>query len=112
MPHGTKMASMKIDKEEREKRYKETVAVDAPSYPYGLCLHLDDEAMEKLGMATLPQVGKQVLVYALADVTSVSEHESEGSNGKRQSVSLQITDLALLPPPKEEKDAGEALYKA
>lgn len=111
MPHGTKMASMKIDPKEREKRYKESVAVDAPTYPYGLCLHLDDEAMEKLGMATLPQVGKQVLVYALADVTSVSENESEGS-GKRQSVSLQITDLALLPPPKEEQDAGEALYKA
>src|SRR5262245_6614792 len=103
------LKSMKIDPKEREKRYKETVAVDAPQYPYGLSLHLDDECMAKLGMSTLPQVGKQVMVYALANVTSVSENDSE-SGGKRQSVSLQITDLCLEKPPAKESDAGKALY--
>jgi hypothetical protein len=110
MPHDTKLVNMKIDPKEREKKYAESAVTDRPLYPYGLALHLDDDVMSRLGMATLPQVGKQVLVYALADVVSVSEHESTGDDGKQQSVSLQITDLALLPPPKNE-DAGEKLYK-
>lgn len=110
MPHDTKMVSMKIDPKEREERYKSMEKpADGPMYPYGLALHLEDEVMEKLKMSKLPQVGKQVLVYALADVTSVSENESM-VGGTRQSVSLQITDLALLAPPKNEESTEEALY--
>jgi len=106
------MVSMKIDPKEREKRYAEmSQPSDGPAYPYGLCLRLDDEAMKKLGMEKLPTVGKQVLVYALADVVEVRESESV-VGGSSQSMELQITDLAILPPPKKEQSEEETLYKA
>lgn len=112
MPHDTKMVSMKIDPKEREARYAEaSKPSEGPAYPYGLCLHLDDEAMKKLAMKELPKVGKQVLVYALADVVSVRESESL-VGGNSQSVELQITDLSILPPPKKEDSTEETLYKA
>jgi hypothetical protein len=104
------MVSMKISKSEREEKYAVPAeASEGPSYPYGLCLHLDDDVMKKLAMKTLPAVGKQVVVYALADVVSVSEHESL-IGGSRQSVELQITDLAPLTAASGKKDAGDALY--
>lgn len=110
MPGDTKMVSMKISASERDAKY--SVAAEpsqsGPSYPYGLCLHLDDDVMKKLAMQTLPKVGTQVIVYALADVVSVSERESL-IGGASQSVELQITDLAPLTA-KGGKDAGDALY--
>ena len=87
---------------------KSPEAYSAPEYPYGLCLHLDDETMKKLAMSKLPQVGKQVVVYAYANVTSVSERETL-IGGSSQSVELQITDLAVSPK-SDDKEAGETLY--
>lgn len=108
-----KLVNMKVDPAEREARYKESTLVEGPRYPYGLCLHLDDEVMEKLGLKELPAVGKPVMVHAMADVTSVSENEyttEGGKTEKRQSVSLQITDLALMRA-EDMDDASEKLYK-
>lgn len=104
------MVSMKMTEEENKEKYEvATEAPKGPSYPYGLCLHLDDDVMKKLAMKTLPAVGKQVVIYALADVVSVSERESI-VGGAHQSVELQITDLAPLTAATEKKDAGDALY--
>lgn len=103
-----KLVSMKMTEKEQKDQYAvEAKPPEGPRYPYGLCLHLDDDVMKKLKMGDLPKVGKQVLVTALADVTSVSERESL-IGGSHQSVELQITDLAL--GPHNDKDAGEALY--
>jgi len=109
------MVSMKISKAEREKRYKslETSAVvDAPIYPWGLSLNLDEEALEKLGIDTLPEVGKPLLLMARVDVTSVSEnkHTSEGGESREsRSVGLQITDLCLEPEP-DKGSVADRLY--
>jgi len=65
-----------------------------PAYPWGLSLHLDDEVLAKLGLTTLPAVGSRLQLQARVNVTSVGEHESEGS-GKDRNVSLQVTALAL-----------------
>jgi len=87
-----KLVSMKIDPKEREKRYTDTVAVDAPIYQWGLGLNLDNEALDKLGIA-LPKVGTTLMLVAKVAVTSVSAHESDSDTTR--SVSLQITDMAL-----------------
>lgn len=109
MADDAKLVSMKITKSEKEAAAEVVPSGESASYPYGLTLHLDDDVMKKLAMKKLPDVGKQVCVIAYADVTSVSEHESL-IGGSRQSVELQITDLALTSMPKGEKEAGDALY--
>jgi hypothetical protein len=104
------LVSMKVDKAARDKRYSEpSIATDAPEYPYGLSLTLDEEALDKLGIDTLPATETHVMVYAKAMVTSVSVNESTGS-GKRKSVSLQITDLCLEAPGSSKKTDAEAIF--
>lgn len=94
-----KLKSMKVDPEEQKEKYAENVAVAAPVYPYGLCLHLDDDAMKKLGLDALPKVGKPVMLVARATVQSIEtrEYERDGKTESRESMSLQITDLAVGP---------------
>jgi hypothetical protein len=102
-----KLVSMKLDAKAREEKYAETVAVDRPAYPWGLSLTLDEDALEKLDVGELPEVGKTMLVLARVDVTSVSSHESE--HGKNRSVSLQITEMCLEADPGK-GGAADKLY--
>lgn len=108
----TKLVNMHIDPKTREEKYAE--AASSPMgdslYPYGLSLSLDEEALDLLGMDTLPKVDGEMLVYAKATVTSVSSHESTGADGKRRSVSLQITDLCVEPATKKKSNA-DVLFK-
>lgn len=101
------LKSMKLTKKEATAEV-ELKAMDAPQYPWGLRLELNDESMAKLGMKSLPSVGQKMILVAEVDVTSVSEHESQGS-GKRQHMSLQITDMAVELKV-EKKDAAKNLY--
>ncbi len=88
------MISMKMSADERKEYTNEVVASDAPSYPYGLCIHLDDDALKKLGLTELPAVGTEVMVMAKAVVKGTSAHASEGEMNHR-SVEMQITDMEL-----------------
>jgi hypothetical protein len=73
-----------------------TPIADAPEFPFGLTLHLDDTVLEKLGLLdAMPEMGDQFVVLARAKVDSVSSHDSQG--GERRSVTLQITDMGLTP---------------
>ena len=70
-----------------------------PVYPYGLCISLTENELEKMGMdaADLPEVGDMIHLMAMAKVTSVSQNESvDKDGGKTQCcrIELQITHLA------------------
>src|SRR5215510_13082247 len=99
---------MKIDPAEQKEKYAENVAIDAPIYPYGLCIRLDDEAMQKLGLTELPKVGKPVMITARAMVESVEQRQysRDGKTESRDCMSLQITDLAIGPNEADETDAA------
>jgi hypothetical protein len=101
------LVSMKIDPKEREKKYAESAIVDRPAYPYGLSIHLDDDALEKLGLSKLPEVGTELALVAVVDVTSVSENDSGA--GAVRSASLQITSMCLEAK-KAAKSTVEKLY--
>jgi Major coat protein-like len=104
-----KLTSMKISKAEREARYSTLAAPqDAPSYPYGLELRLDDEALGKLDLTELPEVETTVMVWAKCTVTAVSATQSEGSE-MRRSLTLQVTDLAIE---EASTPAAEKMYGA
>jgi len=70
-----------------------------PTYPYGLCISLDEETMDKLGIdGDLPEVGEMIHFCAMARVTSASMNEREGADGTKETccrVELQITHLGL-----------------
>ena len=80
-----------------------------PSYPYGLCISLNEEDLAKLGITgELPEVGDMVHLVAMAKVTSVSESEREDTGGTKTKccrVELQITHLATENEDDEEAEA-------
>lgn len=98
------MVDMK-SKAEREEM-PGAVEADEPQYPYGLCLHLGMDELEKLGMKQLPEVGATMMISAKAFVKSTSAYETQG-DGKSMSVDLQITDMELGA---EKKDPASVMY--
>lgn len=82
------------------------VAADQPVYPYGLSISLGKDELEKLGVDHADwQVGDIFHLHALAKVTSVSSHETEGGESCR--VELQITHLSGESEDAENEDDEE-----
>ena len=112
-----KLINMAMSKEEA-REYSGTLATpepnDLPKYPYGLCLHLDDDALEKLGLSTMPKVGDTMMATVMLEVTGTSTNERQGGD-EEACVDLQITAMALgdedesTAPAK--RDPAKALYK-
>lgn len=99
---------MKMSPEEAQEQYGSSPVSEAPQYPYGLQIQLDEEALAKLGLPVLPQVGEKMIITARVEVTSVSQYENQMS-GKEKNVSLQITDMELGAD-KEDQSAENAIY--
>jgi hypothetical protein len=69
---------------------------DAPEYPSGLCVHLGTDELAKLNITTLPEVGSTMMLHASVFVKSTSAYGTQGG-GKDNCVTLQITDMEILP---------------
>lgn len=78
---------------EKESKGSE-VADEAPRFPYGLSIHLDEDSISKLELGETPDVGKEMTLVATVKVESKSENETMGGK-KERSVSLQITEMSL-----------------
>lgn len=94
------LVSMKVDPPEME-----MAQPDSP-YGWGLCIYLNEEQVEALGLnGNPPQAGSTVTLRAIAKVTRVVQEadaaeeaaEGEDPNDIDVSLSLQITDLEVLP---------------
>lgn len=86
---------MKLPKSRRkEMEVAATAPGSAPAYPWGLQLQLDTEALKKLGIKDLPDVGAECVIHGVAKVTRVGESASEHDKGSKH-VELQITKLGL-----------------
>lgn len=111
-----KLASMKLDPAELKKKTEpaETLVSDRPIYPWGLQVRLDEDALAKLGITTLPKVDGEMMLLAKVKVVSVSsnEHSSDGAKGKHKhrSVELQICEMGLGDVPADKKDTAAELY--
>lgn len=62
-------------------------------YPYGLCICLDEDSINKLQIENMPEVGDGIMLMAVAKVTSVSSMETAA--GARRRIELQITHMEL-----------------
>lgn len=98
------MIDMKL-KPEAKTMLGEAVQSDAPEYPYGLRLMLDNDSLTKLGITDLPAIDTELKVTAMVRVVSVSQHESQGSDQPHRSVDLQIEMMELAP---SSGDAGQS----
>jgi hypothetical protein len=86
------MINMK-SKPEREEMPGD-IEKDEPSYPYGLCISLEKDSLDKLGISTLPKVGTEMTISAKAYVKTVSSYQTQGGDDMR--VELQITDMEVM----------------
>jgi hypothetical protein len=68
---------------------------DAPKYPYGLCLYLNDATLKKLGIE-LPEVGTVLTLSAKVVVTSVGMNQQQDGD-KEERAEMQITEMELAP---------------
>ena len=87
------LINMETTPQEAREMVKPTPA-DAPKYPWGLQICLNDDSLEKLGVKTLPAAGTEVTIVAKAVVAGTSERQTEGE-GTKASMDLQITDLQI-----------------
>lgn len=74
-------------------------SIAGPEYPYGCCLSLEDEQLDKLGLdGDLPAVGEMVHGCFVAKVTCASINQSTDGDGKPQEhrrVELQIIQMGI-----------------
>jgi hypothetical protein len=87
------LINMEMSQEEA-KEYTAPTPADAPKYPWGLCITLNDDSLDKLGVKTLPGVETEVTIVAKATVSRISENQTQGGESER-SMDLQITDMQL-----------------
>ena len=101
------MVDMKMDKSEKA----DFMMPEAPDYPYGLCISLCQDELEKLDIDYDDvSVGDMIHLVCMATVTSVSCHDSETS-GPSCRIELQITHIAAEDEEEETKEVTSKLYK-
>lgn len=101
------LQDMKMNESEM-KQYEGSVVADAPKYPYGLRIDLNQESLKKLGILSLPRVGDEFMLHAKVEVCCTSENEN--IKGEMQAnVGLQIMEMALEKGPSE-KSTEAQLY--
>ena len=94
-----KLISMKRSEKDKREDAGEAAPMEAiaPDYPWGLCLHLDKDELDKLGITELPEVGTNMSLEAKITVTRVSQSASSGPEAEEYtSIDLQVTDMVLL----------------
>lgn len=97
------LVDLKLSKSEK-KEAMEVPRSSGPTYPYGLCLDLNEDTLEKLGIKDLPGVGDEMHFIAVAHVTSARSSEYEES-GLSKSICLQISDMAIIKREKASEDS-------
>jgi len=102
------MVSMKRDPKSSRERENRAAPMEtiAPDYPWGLCLDLQAEELDKLGITTLPEVGAEMELTVRCMVTRVAQSASAGPKGndEHRNVGLQITDIEIEADDNDEDD--------
>lgn len=88
------MVDMKLTPKEVKEEKAEVRSIDVPPYPWGLCIRLEKDELDKLKLASLPNVGDEVHITAVGRVTGVSSSMRDQKD-EDKTVSIQIVMLAL-----------------
>src|SRR3569832_1743035 len=68
------MIDMQLDRKEAQEETG-AIAGDLPKYPYGLCIYLDDETLEKLGLTQLQKIDTSMRLTAMVRVPGTRSNE-------------------------------------
>lgn len=89
------LVSLKRTPSEKKEEMREMQApYEGEDYDYGLRIHLDEDALAKLGIDKV-SVGSDMMMMAKVRIVGYNEGASERHSHK--SAELQITDAALSP---------------
>lgn len=91
-----KMISMKRTAADKrgDKMINSPVEATAPDYPYGLCIHLDKDELDKLGIKDLPNIGSTLNLEVIVKVTRISQSAADDAD-EQTSIDMQITDIGI-----------------
>lgn len=98
--------------DDKEKQEYINPSANPPKYPYGLCVSLCEDELEKLGLdAEELALGDMLHLHALAKVTSVSKNDTE--HGSHERVELVLAYIQCEDEGEEDKkvDKTKKLYK-
>lgn len=103
------MINMAMSPEEKAEYAQPSIMNDSPDYPYGLCITIDNESLEKLGIP-IPEAGSFVMIQARAKVMNVNQRPDDDDDGSPETtIQLQITDMEVGPD-SGAKSTAEKLY--
>lgn len=88
------MVDMARDTEQMQEAMSPMAMPEVNKYPYGLCISLTHDELEKLDLDDECEVGDILHMVAMARVTSVSKNET--TNGQNCRIELQIFDIETL----------------
>jgi len=100
------MAKTPQEKAEDMAEASAPTALMQPDYPYGLCICLTQDELDKLGLDSDCCVGDMVHLFAMASVTSVSKRDNGA--GPECRIELQITHLEVEDEDEENEENEEA----
>lgn len=100
------MKDMRLSKKEQV----EIMSPSPPVYPYGLCISLCNDELEKLGLNYEDlQTGDMIDLRCLASVTSKSCHDN--GDGDCYRIELQIQFMEAEDEEEEKESVTRRLYK-
>lgn len=76
-------------------------------YPYGLCISLSQEDLDKLDLDTAVDAGDFIHLHALGKVTSVSKRDTD--QGQDMRVEIQLTSIAVEDEGEENEEAERSM---
>lgn len=88
------MAMINMQRAPEREEMPSEIEMDEPRYPYGLCINLGKDELEKLGITALPKVGTEMTIMAKAYVKMTRAYETQGE-GEDMGIELQITDMEI-----------------
>lgn len=103
------MDMRKTNEERRESISGGPSLDDAPKYPYGLTIELDQKQLKSLGIDKTPTIDQVFNLKIVSHVRNVNKQEGEGDDSG-YSVSLQITDIEVQEK-KEDGISSDTFYK-
>lgn len=102
-----KMVNLRRSPKERADGEAGIVEFEEPEFPYGTRIELEDDNLRETGVDVA--VGTSVTIRAKAEVVSRMKREGDGDDEEHISMSLQITDIEIIPET-ESRDAADVFY--